>query len=85
MELMLNNAIRARQNDSDKILFHCHSVHHKSRTDWPGKEFASPWVRVKLLIVVAFTCCYCILIFHYHNVLANFSGIISCSHNASSE
>jgi len=39
----LVNNDKEKSKHSEKNLVHCHSVHHKSHTDWPTSEPKSLW------------------------------------------
>jgi hypothetical protein len=38
-----NDTDRGKAKNSEKNLSQCHSVHHKSHMDWPGREPGTPW------------------------------------------
>jgi hypothetical protein len=35
---MILDICKENPKDAEKILFPCHSIHHKSHMDWPGRE-----------------------------------------------
>jgi hypothetical protein len=43
MEHSWNDNEKGKLKYINKNLFHCHFVHHKSHTDWPGTEPRPPW------------------------------------------
>jgi hypothetical protein len=42
MEQWWNDIDMEKPKDSEKDLFQCHFIHHKSHMDWPGRETGPP-------------------------------------------